>query len=100
MVLTAPVYNSPVLLSGRPSFMGYPGWLFANGLPYSERERDVRAIYSGDARAEDLLRAGRIEYIVVGPQEMTEVEPNEAFLSRYPVVVSVGPYRLLQVNPS
>jgi hypothetical protein len=97
VILTAPVYNSPVLLSGRPQFMGYTGWLFANGLPYSERERDVRAIYSGAAEAEDLLRRGQIGYIAVGPQERNDVKPNDEFLARYPVVVEVGGYRLLKV---
>jgi hypothetical protein len=97
VILTAPTYNSAVLLSGRPLFMGYPGWLFANGLPYSAREQDVRVMYGGSPEAEDLLRRNGIQYIVLGPQERAEIKPDEAFLARYPTVIEVGEYRLLQV---
>ncbi|MEZ0240524.1 MAG: hypothetical protein ACAH65_06975 [Chloroflexota bacterium] len=97
VVLTAPSYNTPIFLTGRPIFMGYAGYLFANGLPYGDRERDLRAIYAGEPGAEDLLRSNAIRYIVVGPEERSTVSPNESFLSRFPVVVAVGDYRLLQV---
>ena len=51
VVLTAPVFNSPVFLTGRPVFMGYVGFLWANGLPYLEREPDVKTIYAGGPRS-------------------------------------------------
>jgi uncharacterized membrane protein len=74
--------------------MGYTGFLFANGLPYAEREPELRAIYAGDPEAEQLLDRHGISYIVVGPQERADVAPNEEFLSRFPVVASVGEYAL------
>ena len=98
LILADPTYNSPVLLAGRPVYMGYSGWLFANGLPYAQREQDVRTIYTGGAGAEDLLLRAGIGYIVVGPQERAEVKPSDQFLARYPVVIEVGAYRLLQVS--
>jgi hypothetical protein len=97
VILTAPSYNTPIFLTGRPIFMGYAGYLFANGLPYGDRERDLRAIYAGEPGAEDLLRTNAIRYILLGPQERSDVSPNDAFLSRFPVVAEVGEYRLLQV---
>jgi hypothetical protein len=97
VILADPSYNSPILLAGRPVFIGYPGWLFANGLPYQQREADVRTMYGGQAGAEDLLRRSGIDYILIGPQERAGVSPNEAFLARFPVVVEVGQYRLLRV---
>lgn len=100
VILTAPTYNSAVLLSGRPQFMGYAGWLFANGLPYSEREQDVRVMYGGAAGAQDLLRRHGIKYIVLGPQERAEIKPNEEFLAGFPTVIEIGNYRLLQVPAS
>ncbi len=98
VILADPTYNSPVLLAGRPVYMGYSGWLFANGLPYAQREQDVRTMYTGGAGAEDLLLRAGIGYIVVGPQERAEVKPSDQFLARFPVVVEVGAYRLLQVS--
>jgi len=97
VILTSPSYNTPIFLTGRPIFMGYAGYLFANGLPYGDRERDLRAIYAGDPGADDLLRTNAIKYILVGPQERSDVKPNDTFLSKFPVVVEVGDYRLLQV---
>jgi hypothetical protein len=86
-----------VFLTGRRVFMGYAGFLWANGLPYVERERDLRAIYAGEPGAEDLLERSGISYIVLGPQERREVAPNEAFLARFPVAIELGEYRLLEV---
>jgi hypothetical protein len=93
-ILTAPSWNTPVFLTGRPVFMGYTGYLFANGLPYGEREVHIRAIYAGEPAAEELLRDNGISYIVVGPQEHRELEPNVEFLSRFEVAAEVGDYVL------
>jgi hypothetical protein len=78
--------------------MGYAGFLWANGLPYVEREQDLRAIYAGEPDAEDLLERAGISHIVLGPQERRDVAPNDAFLARFPVVIEVGEYRLLEVT--
>ena len=98
VILTAPTYNTPMFLTGRRVFMGYAGFLWANGLPYGEREQQLRAIYAGDPGADDLIRKGDIAYILVGPQERNDVQPNDAFLSKYPVVAEVGDYRLYRTG--
>ena len=98
VILTTPTYNTPVFLTGRRVFMGYAGFLWANGLPYVEREQDLRAIYAGEPGAEDLLASSGISYIVLGPQERREVAPNESFLARFPIVAELGEYRLLDVT--
>jgi hypothetical protein len=100
VILADPTYNTPILLTGRLLFMGYPGWLFSNGLNSAQREADVRAMFAGDAGAEDLIRRNGIRYIVLGPQERTDAKANEAFLARFPTVVQVGEYRLLEVPPA
>jgi hypothetical protein len=97
IVLTAPVFNTPIYLTGRRVFMGYAGYLWANGLPYLEREADVRRIYAGEPDAAELLRAHGIDYIVLGPHERTEVAANGDYFAAYPVVAEVGEYALLQV---
>jgi len=94
VILTAPTYNTPVFLTGRRVFMGYAGYLWANGLPFVDRDRDLRAIYAGGPDAEDTARRYGISYIVAGPQEAREVAPNDAFLARLPLVGQVGEYRL------
>ena len=98
VILTAPTYNTPMFLTGRRVFMGYAGFLWANGLPYGEREQQLRASYAGDAQADELIRQGEIAYILVGPQERQDVQPNDAFLSKYPVVAEIGGYRLYRTE--
>lgn len=103
VILCAPVHNSPVMLAGRIAFMNYPGFLWTNGLPHEEREQEVKAIYSGAPNAEELLRERGIDYIILGPQEKDwaaqyNVPLNDAFFSRFPIIASHGPYRLLSVQ--
>jgi hypothetical protein len=97
VILTAPTYNTPILLTGRLLFLGYPGWLFSNGLSSGDRERDVRLMFAGDDGAEDLIRRHGIDFIVLGPQERDDADANEAFLARFPAVLRVGAYQLLEV---
>lgn len=100
VILTAPVFNTPVFLTGRRVYMGYAGFLWANGLPYLEREAEVKQIYAGGSEADDLLRQNGIQYVVLGPQERAEVAANEQFFDSYTVVSEVGEYTLLRVqNP-
>ena len=97
VILTSPSYNTAVFLTGRRVFMGYAGFLWANGLPYAERDKELRAIYAGDPSAADLIASNGISYIVEGPQERSDVAPNDAFLAQFPVVAVSGEYRLLEV---
>lgn len=99
VILTEPTYNTAVFLTGRRVFMGYAGFLWANGLPYVEREQQVHAIYMGDPSADDLLARNGIQYIVLGPQERadTTYPPNQTYLAKFPVVAVSGEYQLLEV---
>lgn len=97
VILTSPTYNTAVFLTGRPVFMGYAGFLFANGLPYTERDQEVRTIYAGGQGADDLIARNNISFIVEGPQERRDLSPNDTFLAKFPVVAISGEYRLLEV---
>ena len=44
IVASAPDHNSPVVLSGRPMFMGYTGTLWSHGLPYQKREEMLKDV--------------------------------------------------------
>ena len=97
IIVHAPTYNHPVFLSGRRSFMGYPGHVSSHGIPDAQREAEIRQIYSGAADAEAVLARHRIGYLVLGPIERADLKVNELFLARYPKVAEVGAYTLLQV---
>ncbi|HEV3468404.1 MAG TPA: hypothetical protein VG148_03730 [Pyrinomonadaceae bacterium] len=108
LILHAPTYNDPVYLTGRRTFLGYPGHIWSHGLDYADREAELRRIYSGGAQAEELLAKNGIEYVVVGPLEEAEmrkaleeagmrkagVRLNRSFFERYEKVGEAGEYRL------
>jgi len=99
VVLIDPTWNSPIFLTGRRVFMGYDGWLFANGLPWADRAQQAKAMYAGGADAMNLLRRFGVAFIVVGPGERRDMAPNESFLKQFPVAISVGDYQLYRVTP-
>ncbi|HYN86447.1 MAG TPA: hypothetical protein VER32_14450 [Pyrinomonadaceae bacterium] len=100
VILHAPTYNHPVLLTGRRGLVGYAGHLWSHGITgYAERETDAADIYRGGPEAEALLARRGIEYVVVGPLERGEMAArglsvNEAFFQRYRKVGQVGGFVL------
>ena len=105
LILHAPTYNDPVYLTGRRTFLGYPGHVWSHGIDYFAREAELKRIYSGAADAASLVERAGIEYVVVGPLERAElsrqgVTVNESFFSsRYRRVGEAGGYRLYKTKP-
>ncbi len=93
-------HNHPVtVMAGRAVMMGYPGWLFSYGIDYSQRERDLRAIYALAANTPALLEKYNVEYVVIGPNERQNLKPNvEAFRSRYQRIINTGNYEVFKVR--
>ena len=98
LVLHAPIYNSPVFLTGRRSLLGYAGWMWSRGLNSAERQEEIKRIYSGAPDALSLLRRYRVDYVLIGPEEVTSLGVNQAFWSRFPRVAVAGPYQLFRVS--
>lgn len=98
LFLNAPTYNSAVVLSGRPSFMRYSGHLGSHGIDYRPREEEVKLLYQGGPRADDLIRRNKIRYVLVSPEERNTLQANESYFSGYPIVVESGPYKVYRVS--
>ncbi|MGI9036900.1 MAG: hypothetical protein ACR2GD_12805 [Pyrinomonadaceae bacterium] len=98
LFLNAPTYNSAVVLSGRRSLMRYSGHLASYGIDYEPRETEVERIYEGTALADSLLKKNGIEYVIVSPEETSNLNVNEEFFSKFPVIAESGAYRVYQVN--
>lgn len=98
MFLNAPTYNSAVVLTGRQSLMRYPGHLASHGIDYGPRESDVKIMYAGGPRAEELINKYGIEYVLISPEERTAMAANQGFFGRYPLVAEVGQYRVYKVR--
>lgn len=104
LILHAPTYNDPVYLTGRRTFLGYPGHVWSHGIDYAPREAELKRIYTGAADAPMLIERAGIEYVVVGPLEREELRQrglvvNESFFARYRKVGEAGAYRLYKTKP-
>ncbi len=97
LILHAPVHDHPVFLTGRRTFMGYPGHIWTHGLDFVPREAEIKRIYSGTGDADALIRKHRIAYAVVGPQERNVARVNDQFFSRFAKVGEVGEYSLYKL---
>ena len=88
LMLSAPIHNSVLALSGRQMLMGYPGHLWSHGVKFEERERDVKTIYLGGEEAEKLLKKYAIDFVIVGPTEYKDLNADEGyFANRFSVVI-------------
>ncbi|HEX7313163.1 MAG TPA: hypothetical protein VF297_04555 [Pyrinomonadaceae bacterium] len=104
LILHAPTYNDPVYLTGRRTFLGYPGHVWSHGIDYGPREAELKRIYMGTADAPAIIERAGIEYVVVGPLERDEMRKyglmlNESFFARYRKVGEAGGYRLYKTKP-
>jgi uncharacterized membrane protein len=101
LLLSAPIHNSVLALTGRQMLMGYPGHLWSHGIPFAERERDVRAMYRGGKNAERLLQQYGIDYVIVGPVEYSEFNADEGFFAaQYDAVIDEAGYRVYRIKPA
>jgi hypothetical protein len=97
VILSAPAHDSPVLLTGRRTVLGYPGHIWSQGLDAGTRGADVQAIYAGRAAARELLLRYGVSYMVVGPREEELGGGRERAAAERPMV-QVGPYRLYRAD--
>jgi len=105
VILHAPTYNDPVYLTGRRSFMGYPGHLWSHGIAYSEREAELKEIFTAQNDATSLIEKHGIEFVVIGPLEAAAMrergaQVNKSFFERYHKVGQVREYELYKTTPA
>lgn len=94
-----PIHNSAVILTGRQSLMGYPGHLWSHGINYQEREADVQKIFREGPAARVTMKRYGIDYLLVGPLERRQFNPDEkALAAQFPVVFDHAEYRLYDVR--
>jgi hypothetical protein len=99
LILHAAIHNSPVVLSGRRSLMGYPGHLWSHGISYGEREADLRRMLAFTPEAPELLARYGIDYVLIGQPELLGFEANEeAFRERYREVFADPGARLYEIR--
>lgn len=93
-------HNHPIsVLAGRRVMMGYPGVLWAQGIDYAQRERDLRAIYALASDMPALVSRYDVTYVVIGPNEQQQLGANLAgYRARYPLVLHTANYEIFKVR--
>ncbi|MBN1762848.1 MAG: hypothetical protein JW878_07230 [Methanomicrobia archaeon] len=75
--LTGTAHNHPIpSLTGRPRVMGYEGWLWSHGIPWSDmitRKQDMKAMYQGDFT---VMQNYGVDYVCIGPYERAFADEN------------------------
>lgn len=101
VIAAGPENNHPVpVLSGRRVVMGFQGWHFAEGLPWQERDADLRAIFALTDDAARLLERYGVDYVVIGPFERDSFGADlEAYRRAYPAVITTANYEVFAVGP-
>jgi len=93
-------HNHPVpVLSGRRVLMGYPGWLWSQGIDYASREREIRAIFALGPDSEALIERHGVDYVVVGPVERERFGADPAaWRARFPQVIASESYEVFRTR--
>ena len=57
-------------LAGRQVLIGYPGWMDSHGMPWPDRNRDLMAMFRGEATLRATLLKYNVSYITVDWNEI------------------------------
>jgi len=97
--LTGDEVNNPIPdLAGRAVLMSYRGWLWTYGIDYSRREQDIAEMYLGAPDSVDLLRRYGVNYVLVGPEEVSAWHADPGFFDRtLPLLTKTEHYRIYLV---
>ena len=86
-------------LAGGQILMGYRGWLWSYGIDYSEREKEIRLMYSGEPGAEALFSKYHVHYAVLSHSARSNFGANESlFLLKYKMVMKDNDTRVYDVT--
>lgn len=99
VVLTASNHNHWLpTLTGRKIALGYTAWLWSYGIPYQQREEEIKIIYQ--TADKNLLDKYKINYVLIGPEETRQFLINEKlFRQQFPAIQLSPNVTLYQYTP-
>jgi hypothetical protein len=99
IVLAATFHDNWVAaLTGRQILSGYLGWMWTYGFKYGARVEDMKDMYRGGELAEQLFRRYQVDYLVVGPKELSEFSVNQSYFdATHPVILENDTTKIYQV---
>lgn len=96
IILSGQQHNQFLVLAGRKILLGYPGYLWTQGINYSKREQDLKSIYQGN---EQLMKEYKIDYIVIGPNEKDVYQADiNYFDTNYSLIQQTTNYKIYKIN--
>ncbi|MBO0746365.1 MAG: hypothetical protein J2P43_15210, partial [Candidatus Dormibacteraeota bacterium] len=98
--VAAPANNQPItVLAGRTLVAGYDGWTWSYGLPdWAARQQQVQTMLQGGPGTPELVRRYGVEYVVIGPQEITAYRASPAYWAAHGrLVYDRDGYRIFRV---
>jgi hypothetical protein len=100
MFVVADEHNNPIpTLAGRRELIGYPGWLWTYGLPdYVQKGIDAKLILDGAPSTPDLVRKYGVDYLMIGPQELTRGASRAYWDAHGTLVYNDGEYAVYRVS--
>lgn len=100
IILTGGSHNHPVtMLAGRPTLVGYRGWLWTYGIDFAGTDRELYEMYAGDQNSLGLLHDYHISYVYIGQLELNEFSANENyFRAHFPAIIDTPTARVYAVQ--
>lgn len=98
--VVADEHNSPIpTLGGRRILIGYSAWLWTYGLgDYMQKGVDNKKILDGDPSTPQLVRKYRIDYVMIGPQELPRGASRSYWDEHGAIVYDDGEYTVYRVE--
>jgi hypothetical protein len=94
VVLVASAHDHPVLLSGRPLYLGYEGHIWSQGLNARGRKGEVTGFFTpSTARRAPVVLPAPVDAVAWTSRELSTFGPREDLLSALSPLVT-SPYRL------
>lgn len=85
--LTGQNHNQPALcLAGRQIVLSYDFWITSHGYSremFDAINSDVKEMYQGGARTEELLDKYKVDYVYIGPGERKDLLANEYYFAAH-----------------
>ncbi len=95
LILTGPQHDQFSILAGRKILMGYPGYLWTQGIDSGHRGNDIKKMYHGDM---NLIKNYGVKFIVLGYEEKNSYHPDEKFLdSNFILVKQTENFKIYKV---
>lgn len=100
LFVVADEHNSPIpTLGGRRILIGYSAWLWTYGLAdYTQKGIDNTRILRGDPATPELLQRYGVDYVMIGPQEISRGASRAYWDQNAAIVYDNGEYTVYRVE--